>query len=80
MMKIVAIAVVGLAFASPAFAQEMKCDQDTIAKVQAAVDATADAAKKDAGAAEVKKASDAMAANKADECVAALTAASEAIK
>jgi hypothetical protein len=78
MMKLVATVVAGLAFASPAFAQEMTCDEASMTKVQQAVDAVADAAKKDAAKADLTMAMDAMKANKADECVAALKNASDA--
>ena len=49
-----------------------------ITKVQQAVDAVADAAKKDAAKADLTMAMDAMKANKTDECVAALKKASDA--
>jgi hypothetical protein len=78
MMKIVAAVVAGLAFAGPAFAQEMACDEASIAKVEQAVNAVADAAKKDAASADLKAAKDAMAASDAAGCAAALKKASDA--
>lgn len=78
MKKIIATVVVGLAFASPALAQEMTCDEASMTKVQQAVDAMADPAKKEAAMADVKAAGDAMKANSADACTAALKKASEA--
>jgi hypothetical protein len=83
MKKYLAAAAVIAAFAAtPAFAEDMKCDDTSMAAVQKMIDGATDPAMKDkveAAKADMKAAMDAKtAANEAD-CAAALTKASQGL-
>jgi hypothetical protein len=78
-----AAAFLGLAFMAPAFAQDMKCDEATMTKMQADMAAMTDPAMKDKVAAASKEMEMAMAAmkdNKADECMTHMKGAMDAVK
>lgn len=69
MIKIIAAgALLGLAFASPVFAQDMVCDAASLDKMKVEIEALTDAAKKDASMKAYGEAEAAMKANKMDEC------------
>jgi hypothetical protein len=75
---VVAAALVGLFSVTPALAEDMKCDDASMANVQKMIDGATDPAMKakvDAAKADLLAAQDAMKAQKADECAAALTKA-----
>jgi hypothetical protein len=81
--SMIAAAVLGLGFIAPAYAQEMKCDEASMTKMQADMDAMTDPAmkdKKDAGMKEMELAMAAMKDGKADECMARMQGAMDAVK
>jgi hypothetical protein len=77
-LYIAAVAIAGIVAATPAMAQEMKCDDASMAAVQKMIDGATDPAMKekaDAAKADMQMAMDAKAANKEADCAAALTKA-----
>jgi hypothetical protein len=65
---VAAAALFTLAFAAPAFAQDMACDQAAMDKMKAEMEKVSDATKKDAAMKEMEMAMTAMKDSKADEC------------
>lgn len=93
--KSVLAAVAALAFAQPVFAQdamkadpmkpdamatEMKCDDASMMKLQADIDATSDAMMKEGAMKEMAMASDAMKANDPAKCAMHMDSAMKAAK
>ncbi|WP_246691239.1 MULTISPECIES: hypothetical protein [unclassified Mesorhizobium] len=81
--SILAAAALAAVVAQPAFADDamMKCDDASMMKLQADMDAmTGDAMKKDAAMKEMDMAKEAMKANKADDCVMHMDMAMKAMK
>lgn len=74
MLKSIAVAAAfAIAFVQPAFAQDtmVKCDDASMMKIQAEIDAMTDASmkeKKEMAMKEIDMAKEAMKANKADDC------------
>jgi hypothetical protein len=80
MMKSAIAVAALLAFAAPAFADDMKCDDAAMTKMKTDMDAVTDAAKKEAGMKQMEMAMAAMKDGKADDCMAAMKAAMDAVK
>ncbi len=75
--------VLGLAFTSATLAQDVKCDEASMAKITADMDAMVDPAvndKKEQAKMEMEKAKEAMSAKKTEECLTHLQNAMNAMK
>ena len=81
MIKILAAsAMLGIAIITPAYAQDMICDEPTLTQMKAKVDATTDAAKKEAAMKEYDMAMEAMKTNKMDECKTHMSATEKSLQ
>jgi hypothetical protein len=82
MMKLVfGTAFAGLLLAGPAYAaDEMKCDEATMTKMQTDMDAMTDPAKKEMAMKSMEMAKTAMKDNKMDECMTQVKATMDAMK
>jgi hypothetical protein len=79
----IAAALFGLAFIAPAYADDMKCDEASMTKMQADMDAMTDPAMKDKKEMAMKEMEMAMASmkdGKADECMMHMKGAMDAVK
>ncbi len=69
MIKVLfAAALLGFALTAPAYAEDMKCDDASMMKMQTEMDAMTDAAKKEMAMKEMDMAKMAMKDSKMDEC------------
>jgi hypothetical protein len=73
-------AAFGLAMLAPAYAENSKCDEATMAAMMAEVEALTDAGKKEAAMKEMEAAKAKMAANDMDGCGTQLDAAAKIYK
>jgi hypothetical protein len=80
MMKSVIAAAALFAFAAPAFAEDMKCDQASLDTMKGEIEKVADAGKKDAAMKQLEMAMTAMKDSKAEDCTKAMGEAMKAMQ
>lgn len=81
MMKTIAAGtILGLAMFTPAYAQDMKCDEASLTALKAKVEAATDAAKKDAAMKEHEMAMQAMTAKDEAKCMEHMSAAEKSLQ